>query len=65
MTRLADDNIYALDYLLTQQLLPAEVDHGAKEIPLMVDGIVLSDDHMDEETEGEWIGLDAENGDVA
>ena len=65
LTRLADDNIYALDYLLTQQLLPAEVDHGAKEIPLMVDGKVLFDDHMDEKTEGEWIGLDAENGDVA
>ena len=65
LTRLADDNIYALDYLLTQQLLPAEVDHGAKEIPLIVDGNVLSNDYMDEETEGEWIGLDAEHGDVA
>ena len=65
LTRLADDNIYALDYLLTQPLLPAEVDHGAKEIPLMVVGKVFFDDHMDEDTEGEWIGLDAENGDVA
>ena len=65
-TRLADDNIYALEYLLTQQLLPAEVDHGAKEIPLMVDdGNVPLNNNMDENTEGEWIGLDAENGDVA
>ena len=65
LTRLADDNIYALEYLLAQQLLPAEVDHGAKEKPLMVDGNVPFTDHMDKDTEGEWIGLDAENDDVA
>ena len=65
LTRLADDNIYALDYLLTQQLLSAEVDHGAKEIPLMVDGDVLHSDRMDEDTEGEWVRLDAKYGDVS
>ena len=53
LTRLADDNIYALDYLLTQQLLPAEVDHGVKEIPLMMDANVPLNYHVDEDTEGE------------
>ena len=65
LTRLADDNIYALEYLLAQQLLPAKVDHGAKEKPLMVDGKVPFTDHMDKDNEGDWIGLDAENDDVA
>ena len=64
LARLVDDNTYALDYLLAQQLLPASESHEAKEMPLMVDGNVPLSDHMDEDTEGEWIGLDGEHDEI-
>ena len=64
LTRLADDNAYALDYLLAQPLLPAEVGHGPKQMPLMVNGNGAVDDIMDKDTEDEWIGLGGNGGDI-
>ena len=64
LNRQADDNIYALDYLLAQQLLPAEVDHEAKETPLVVNGNVRLNDHLDKAAAGEWIGPDSEHSDI-
>ncbi|CAF9923080.1 MAG: hypothetical protein ALECFALPRED_002297 [Alectoria fallacina] len=64
LVRLADDNVYTLDYLLTQPLLSTREDHEPKEVPLMVNGNGALDDHMDEVMEGDWIGLDDEDGDI-
>lgn len=64
LARLADDNIYALDYLLAQPLLPVGVDHESKGMPLMVNGNGALDDRTDEDMKGEWIGLDHEVDDV-
>ena len=64
LTRLADDNAYALDYLLAQPLLPAEVGHGPKGMPVMVNGNGAVDDLMDKDTEDEWIGRDGYSGDI-
>lgn len=65
LARLADDNVYALDYLLARPLLPAVADHEPKEIPLMMNDNGALDDHMDEDMdEDEWIGLDDEDCDV-
>ena len=64
LVRLADDNVYTLDYLLTQPLLSTGEDHEPKEVPLMVNGNGALDDHMDEVMEGDWIGLDDEDGDI-
>ncbi|CAD6593521.1 MAG: hypothetical protein ASARMPRED_007625 [Alectoria sarmentosa] len=64
LVRLADDNVYTLDYLLTQPLLSTGEDHEPKEMPLMVNGNGASDDRMDEVMEVNWIGLDDEHGDI-
>lgn len=64
LARLADDNTYALDYLLAQPLLLLGADRGPKEMPFMVNGNSASDDRMDEDMEGEWMGLDNEIDDV-
>lgn len=64
LARLADDNVYALDYLLAQPLPPAGVDHKPKEMPLIVNGTSAFDDRNDEDMEGEWIGLDDQEDDV-
>lgn len=64
LARLADDNVYALDYLLAQPLHPAGVDHTPKEMPLIVNGTSAFDDRNDEDMEGEWIGLDDQEDDV-
>ena len=64
LARLADENVYALDYLLAQPLTPAGVDREPKEMPLMVNGNGALGDRMDEDMEGKWIGLDDERDDV-
>ena len=63
IARLADDNIYALDYLLAQPLLPAGVDNKPKEMPLVVNGNGTSYNDMDVDTEDEWMGPHDEHGD--
>ena len=62
LARLADDNVYALDYLLAQPLLPTEVDHKPEEMPLSVSYNSALDDRMIEDNEDEWIGLDNVDG---
>ncbi len=64
LARLADDNVYALDYLLAQPLHSAGVGHEVKEIPLMVNGNGALDDHTDENMEDRWISPDDNHGDV-
>lgn len=64
LARLADDNVYALDYLLAQPLLSTEVDYEPKKMPLILNGNGSLDDAMDEGMEGEWIGLDDEDGEI-
>lgn len=64
LVRLADDNVYTLDYLLTQPLLSTGEDHEPKEMPLMVNGNGALENRMDEVMEGDWIGLDDEDGDI-
>ena len=64
LARLADDNVYALDYLLAQPLLSAGVGHEVKEIPLMVNGNGALDDHTDENMEDRWISPGDKHGDV-
>ena len=66
LSRLADDNVYTLNYLLTQRVTTVDLTDGKKEAKL-VNGRGSSPDCMDNDTEGEWIGLedegvDAENG---
>ena len=63
LARLADDNVYTLDYLLSQPMPKAEI-NGSRKIPLLINGNGASQDHMDEEMEGEWIGIGEENGDA-
>ena len=63
LARLADDNVYALDYLLSQPTSKAEI-NGSKEMPLLVNGNGAAHDHMDEEMEGEWIGIGDEDGEA-
>ena len=53
LARVADDNTYALDYLLAQPLLPLGADRWPKGMPMMVNGNGASDDRMDEDMEGE------------
>lgn len=64
LTRLADDNIYALDYLLAQPLVPAGVHHEPMNILLTLNGNSLSDDYLDKDMEDEWIGPHGEHGDI-
>ncbi len=61
LARLADDNVYALDYLLSQPMPNAEI-NGSKEMPLLMNGNGAAQDHEDEEIEGEWIGIGNEGG---
>ena len=65
LVRLADDNLYTLDYLLAQPLLPAGADNEIMDTPLMVNGSGAIDKYMDEGMdkgmEGEWMGLDDES----
>ena len=60
LARLADDNVYSLGYLLSQPMPKAEI-NGSKEIPLLFNGNGAAQDHMDEEMEGEWIGIGDED----
>ena len=55
LTRMADDNIYALDYLLSQPSVMPKRDF-VEEVRALTNG---HDDSMD--VEEEWIGLDGEN----
>lgn len=63
LARMADDNVYALDYLLAQPMDIAEDHHhiGAKTLPMM-NGRGASDHLVDEGVEAEWICLDQEDG---
>ena len=63
LARLADDNVYTLDYLLSQPMPKVEI-NGSKEMPLLINGNGASQDHMDEEMEGEWIGIGDEDGEA-
>ena len=66
LARLADDNCYTLDYLLTQPLVKAENNGKLGGMPMMTDG-AIEDGHENDsmEGDGEWIGLGDEDGDVA
>ena len=63
LTRLADDNVYTLDYLLAQPVPEAETNGHVKEKSLMINGNGIGGEDEDEDMEegGEWIGLDAED----
>ena len=58
LARLTDDNTYALEYLLAQPFLPVMADHEPKEMALAVDRNGTLSDHMNEDMEGEWVGLE-------
>ena len=64
LTRLADDNIYALDYLLAQPLLPAGVPHEPMGMLLTVNGNSPLDEYIDKDMEDEWVGPHGEHGDI-
>lgn len=64
LARLADDNVYALDYLLAQPVKQPELNGERKQVSLITNGDGHDEDVMDEDVEGEWIGLGDENGDV-
>ena len=64
LARVADDNVYALDYLLTQPLLPAGVEHVPMEMPLMVNGNGTLHNNTDRDTKDEWMGPYDEHGNV-
>ena len=59
LARLADDNVYALDYLLAQPRPDIEM-NGGNDVPLMINGYIHEEEEMDEDGEGEWIGFDDE-----
>ena len=54
LSRMADDNIYALDYLLSQPLIAAKGSSPAEEPVTPVNGVTENGTDTDEE----WIGLD-------
>jgi periodic tryptophan protein 2 len=62
LARLADDNIYALHYLLAQPLTKVEVNGESKVTPLITNGSNHDEDMMDEDME--WIGLGDEDNDA-
>ena len=65
LARLADDNVYALDYLLAQPVSSSakEVNgDGGRQLQLMVDGNGAEEENADEGMEDEWIGLGDEDG---
>ena len=62
LARLADDNAYALDYLLAQPVSKGAVNNVDDNTLLLMNSRGQSEDVMDEEIEGEWIGLDDEDG---
>ena len=65
LARLADDNVYALDYLLAQPVSSSakEVNgDSGRQLQLMVDGNGAEEENADEEMEDEWIGLGDEDG---
>lgn len=63
LARLADDNVYALDYLLAQPVTKVDVHGESKGMPLMIDDSDYGEHRMDEDAEGEWIGLGEEDED--
>ena len=65
LARLADDNVYALDYLLAQPVSSSakEVNgDSGRQLQLMVDGNGAEEENAHEEMEDEWIGLGDEDG---
>ena len=62
LARLADDNVYALDYLLAQPAAEAEANGGVTMMSLAINGKDTGNGDEDElmEGDGEWIGLDDE-----
>ena len=64
LARLADDNVYALDYLLAQPLLPAGTDQKPKEISLMVNSDGPLDDCVDKGIEDKRVSPDGEDRDA-
>lgn len=60
LARLADDNLYALEYLLAQPVVKGVVNGIGKELPLMINGNAIQDETSGEEVDGQggWIGLD-------
>lgn len=65
LARLADDNIYALDYLLGQPITKSEANGGDTGMSLITNGNSHNENMMDEDDEGEWIGLGEEEDDDA
>ncbi|KAK4694830.1 periodic tryptophan protein 2, partial [Lecanoromycetidae sp. Uapishka_2] len=61
LARLADDNVYALDYLLSQPVTKAEVNGESNGLSRIMNGDGHDDDVMDEREEGEWMGLGDED----
>ena len=66
LARLADDNVYTLDYLLAQPEGKAKVNGEMEEMLLTINGKGAENGHADEDMEGEdeWMGLndDGTNG---
>lgn len=67
LARLADDNHYALDYLLAQPVTKSEINGAGKDFPPMLNDIRPREELVDEEMdgEGEWIGIEGEDDDTA
>ena len=65
LARLADDNVYALDYLLAQPI-PTSANRingkGGKHMPLLIDRDGPEEFDEDEAMDDEWIGLGDDNG---
>ena len=66
LARLADDNVYTLDYLLAQPVAETETNGNTKEMPLMLNGNGIGNDDEDEEMKDDegWIGLGDEGGPI-
>ncbi|RDL40902.1 WD40 repeat-like protein [Venustampulla echinocandica] len=59
LRRLADENVYTIDYLLSQPEPKASLQNGGEEgLKSITDGSALDEDMDGENDDGEWIGLD-------
>ncbi len=65
LARLADDNIYTLDYLLAQPVIQGGNNEVEKEFQPRLNGNGIQEDHIDEDMvgDGEWVGFEGDDDD--
>ncbi len=65
LARLADDNIYTLDYLLAQPVIQGGNNEVEKEFQARLNGNGIQEDHIDEDMvgDGEWVGFEGDDDD--